>query len=107
MKTLLKSVAGLALALAVVATTATTADAQRQNCAPRELVVKRLAEKYGESRQSIGMGQQGMVMETFASNESGSWTITVTTPNGMTCLVASGQSYEVLAEALPVVDTDA
>ena len=42
------------------------------------MVVKRLAEKYGESRQSIGMGQQGMVMETFASGETGSWTITVT-----------------------------
>ncbi len=70
-------------------------------------MVKRLAEKYGESRQSIGMGQQGMVMETFASGETGSWTITVTTANGMTCLVASGQSYEILAEALPAMDTDA
>jgi len=102
MKTLFKLSAGLALAL-----TAQMAAAQSQNCAPREMVVKRLAEKYGESRQSIGMGQQGMVMETFASDDTGSWTITVTTPNGMTCLVASGQSYEVLAEALPAMDTDA
>ncbi|MCG7622001.1 MULTISPECIES: hypothetical protein [unclassified Epibacterium] len=102
MKTLFTFSAGLILAL-----TAQMATAQSQNCAPREMVVKRLAEKYGESRQSIGMGQQGMVMETFASNETGSWTITVTTPNGMTCLVASGQSYEVLAEALPAMDTDA
>ncbi|OIQ31170.1 MAG: hypothetical protein BM562_08895 [Alphaproteobacteria bacterium MedPE-SWcel] len=101
-KTLFTLFAGLALA-----TSAQTAAAQGQNCAPRDLVVKRLAEKYGESRQSIGMGQQGMVMETFASGETGSWTITVTTANGMTCLVASGQSYEILAEALPAMDTDA
>ncbi|WP_420005176.1 hypothetical protein [Arenibacterium sp. LLYu02] len=107
MKTLLKTAAGLVLALSLQLIAAPMASAQSQNCAPRDLVVKRLAEKYGESRQSIGMGQQGMVMETFASNETGSWTITVTTPNGMTCLVASGQSYEVLAEALPVLDTDA
>ena len=40
--------------------------------------------------------------------ESGSWTITVTMPTGMTCLMASGQSYEALAEALPApVDNDA
>ena len=82
------------------------AAAQSQNCAPRDLVLKRLADKYGESRQSIGMGQKGVLMETFASDETGSWTITVTTPQGITCLVASGQAYELLAEALPTADKD-
>jgi len=75
--------------------------AQGRNCAPREVVVERLAEKYGESRKAIGIGQQGMVMETFASAESGSWTITVTMPTGMTCLMASGQSFELLNDAVP------
>lgn len=88
-------------AIAILMTaTATAASAQGRNCAPRDVVVERLAEKYGESRQSIGLGGQGMVMETFASLDSGTWTITVTMPNGLTCLMASGQSYEVLAEAL-------
>lgn len=66
----------------------------QQNCAPRELVLESLANEYGETRQSIGMSDGGMLVETFASDESGSWTITVTTPQGMTCLVASGQYYE-------------
>lgn len=94
------------VALAVTAAPAAAQSAQNK-CAPREIVVQRLAEKYGESRQSIGMGQRGMLMETFASDKTGSWTITVTTPQGMTCLVASGQSYEALAEALPPVEKDA
>ncbi|KIC11828.1 hypothetical protein RA19_04105 [Leisingera sp. ANG-M1] len=102
-----KTFFALPATLAALTLAAAPAAAQSRNCAPRDMVVKRLAEKYGESRQSIGMGQQGMVMETFASGETGSWTITVTTPNGMTCLVASGQSYEVLAEALPEVESDA
>ncbi|MDE4132887.1 hypothetical protein PXK00_07180 [Phaeobacter sp. QD34_3] len=102
-KTMFKTAAGLA----VLVLTATSSFAQGRNCAPREVVVERLAEKYGESRQSIGLGGQGMVMETFASPESGTWTITVTMPNGLTCLMASGQSYEVLAEALPNTDNDA
>lgn len=97
----------LTAACAVLTLVAAPAMAQGRNCAPRDMVVKRLAEKYGESRQSIGMGQQGAVMETFASGETGSWTITVTTPNGMTCLVASGQAYETLAEALPQSGDDA
>ena len=78
-----------------------------QNCAPRAVVVERLAEAYGETRQSIGLGARGAVVEVFASTETGSWTITVTLPNGMTCLIASGQAYETLAEALPPAGEDA
>ncbi|WP_435205150.1 hypothetical protein [Tateyamaria sp. 1078] len=87
---------------------ATAADAQQQrNCGPRDVVVTRLAEGYGETRQSMGLGANNAVIEVFASEETGSWTITVTTPNGMTCLVASGQAFEELAEALPAKGNDA
>lgn len=82
---------------------ATLVEAQQQrHCAPRDAVVERLASKYGETRQSMGLGSNNAVMEVFASPESGSWTITVTMTNGMTCLVASGQAFEELAEALPI-----
>ena len=78
-----------------------------RNCAPRDTVVARLAEGYGETRQSIGLGANNAVVEVFASPDSGTWTITVTMPNGVTCLVASGQAYEALAEALPAKGNDA
>lgn len=77
------------------------------NCAPRDTVVERLASKYGESRQSMGLGANNAVVEVFASPETGTWTITVTSVHGMTCLVASGQAFEALAEALPVDGDDA
>jgi hypothetical protein len=79
---------------------ASTVAAQGQNCGARTAVIERLAERYGESRQSIGMAPQGRVVEVFASLETGTWTITVTMPDGMTCLVASGQSFENLDEPL-------
>ena len=72
----------------------------QSNCSPRDQVVERLASKYGESRQSIGMAPKGRVVEVYASLETGTWTITVTMPNGITCLVASGQSFENLDEAV-------
>ncbi|WP_442920375.1 hypothetical protein [Marinovum sp. 1_MG-2023] len=78
-----------------------------QNCAPRPKVIARLAEKYGETRQSIGLGSQNAVVEVFASQETGSWTIIVTMANGVTCLLASGQAFETLAETLPVAGKDA
>jgi hypothetical protein len=88
---------------------ATLVEAQQslRHCAPRDTVVERLASKYGETRQSMGLGSNNAVMEVFASAESGSWTITVTMANGVTCLVASGQAFEELAEALPPQGDDA
>ena len=77
------------------------------NCAPRDIVVERLAERFGETRQSMGLGANNAVVEVFASDESGSWTITVTSPAGLTCLVASGQAFEELAEVLPAEGNDA
>lgn len=97
----------LTAAAAVLLATTTDIAAQGRNCAPRDAVVDRLAEGYGETRQSMGLGANNAVVEVFASSETGSWTITVTQPSGITCLVASGQGYETLAEALPPKGDDA
>jgi hypothetical protein len=87
------------LGLGAILSDAAPAAAQTSgSCALRQHVVARLASAYGETRQSIGLGANNQVVEVFASLETGTWTITVTTPNGLTCLVASGQAYETLDE---------
>ena len=93
--------------LATLLATGLSGPAIAANCAPRDSVVDRLASKYGESRQSMGLGPNNAVVEVFASSETGTWTITVTSAHGMTCLVASGQSFETLDEVLPVEGDDA
>ena len=85
-------------ALVTVAALLPSFAAAQQQCAPREVVLDRLSEGFGESRQSIGLAQGNRVVEVFASLESGTWTITVTLPNGTTCLVAAGNAFELLAE---------
>lgn len=79
--------------------------AQTGNCADHAQVVARLAERYGESRQSIGLGSDNAVVEVFASLDTGSWTITVTRPGGLTCLVAAGEAYQYVNEPLAQFDT--
>jgi hypothetical protein len=66
----------------------------QQNCAKRDQVVARLANKYGEVRQSIGLAPNNGVFEIYASQDTGSWTILVTNAKGLSCLVASGQAFE-------------
>lgn len=104
MNTLIRATTGLGLM--ALAAQQVSAEGGR-NCAPRPVVLERLADSYGETRQSIGLGAQGVVVEMFASRETGSWTITATLPDGVTCLVASGEGYEALAEALPAQGNDA
>lgn len=86
---------------------ANNANAQTRNCADHAAVVERLAVRYGESRQSIGLGTDNSVIEVFASLETGSWTITMTRPGGPTCLVAAGQAFQQISEALPNTDSGA
>lgn len=77
---------------------AVPAHGQSSKCSKRENIIKGLSSKYGESRQSIGMADNNTVVEVYASEKTGTWTITVTTASGMTCLVATGQGFENLSE---------
>jgi len=90
----------LAAFLATLTAQGATAQ-QAANCGPRDAVVARLAEGYGETRQSIGLGANNALMEVFASAQTGTWTITVTMASGMTCLIAAGQAFEAVVEPLP------
>ena len=83
----------LALGIGAILLTAQGLRAQDAQCAERSLIVERLAEEYGESRQSLGLTGSGQLLEVFASPETGTWTITVTTANGLACLVAAGEAF--------------
>lgn len=91
----MKIIAATALAVSLACPVAA------QNCAPREKVVGHLATKYSETRQSMGIAANNTVLEVWASDETGTWTVTITHPNGMTCMMASGNAFEELDEVLP------
>ena len=91
---------GLGTLAMLAADMAAAQQATARNCGQRDRIVASLADRYGETRQSIGLGAKNQVIETWASDETGTWTITVTHPNGLTCLMASGQAFEAVDEAL-------
>lgn len=102
-----KSTITAAIMAALVTFSATQSQAQSRNCGPREVVIERLAASYGEARQAIAMNSDNSVLEVYASSETGTWTITVTKAGGPTCIVAAGQHYQHLAEAVPNTDNGA
>ncbi|WP_300516557.1 hypothetical protein [Aliiroseovarius sp.] len=97
---ILAQVSAMGLGVGAILLSAGPLSAQSDNCAARDRVLERLSGTYGEVRQSIGLAANNQVVEVFASEDSGSWAITVTLPNGMMCLVAAGQNFERLDEGL-------
>lgn len=90
---------GLCLALVVASYPASLSAAPQ--CGKRDAVLSALATKFGETRRGLGLAANSGVVEVFASQKTGSWTITITMADGMTCLVASGENYEQMTEEMP------
>lgn len=62
-------------------------------CGKRVDFIKALNDKYQESGKALGIAGQVNLVEIFAS-KAGTWTILVTTPEGKTCIIAAGSSWE-------------
>lgn len=82
-----------AIKAAVLAATIATPAVGQQNCADRGRLMVQLADQYGETRQTIGMAGSG-VIEQFANAATGTWTLTITRPSGVMCIIGAGQNFE-------------
>jgi hypothetical protein len=86
-------------ALAVMAASAGAPAEAQMVCGERAAIVAQLERKYGETRRSIGLQQDRAVVEVYASDKTGSWTILLTDTAGKTCLIAAGEAFEALQAA--------
>ncbi len=90
--------------LAGLLTVPGAAAAQGAMCGPRPMVIAQLETVHGEQRISVGLQRNAQIMETYANAETGSWTIIVSTPAGLACLVAAGEAFQ--SDKAGVANTD-
>ena len=64
-------------------------------CAPHEEITKSLSQIHAERPVSQGIDARGVMVEVFVA-PAGTWTIVVTEPGGMSCLMAAGEAWESL-----------
>lgn len=64
------------------------ADAQT-NCTTRDEVVSRLKDEWKEGRRGIGLLENGLI-ELYVSADGQTWTLLMTRPDGVSCLIAAG-----------------
>ena len=97
-KRIFTCLSSLTFVAALAAAPLQTAQAQGGLCGKRDQVISQLKSVHGEIRMSVGLQQNARVMETYANVETGSWTIIVSSPTGVACLVAAGEAFQASAE---------
>lgn len=85
----------------ILATHAGHGQTMPNQCGPRADVLAVLANKFSETRRGLGLAGPSSVVELFASTTTGTWTVTVTLPDGRTCLLVSGEGWEAVPVELP------
>ena len=81
-------------AAAMLAIPTAPAQAQGPACVKRVDLIKHLSAKYHEAPAAVGLADNGSLIEVFASKAGETWTVTVTMPNGISCMVATGQNWQ-------------
>lgn len=74
------------------------ADTQEStSCGHRSTVLDYLSARYSEKPVAMGIAANGGLIEVLTSTEGSTFTIIVTMPEGETCMVAAGESWESLS----------
>ncbi len=69
------------------------APAQVSNCLPREMLVQNLSDNYGEILTGGGLQSAYQLLEIWSSEKTGSFTVFITRPDGLSCIMATGHNW--------------
>ena len=81
------------LAFAALIFLAPDSRAQESLCLDREKLAQTLDGRYSEKPIAAGLDSAGKLLEIFASGDGTSWTMTVTSPEGVSCVIATGEQW--------------
>lgn len=91
-KTLNRTILVAAVALAA---SASAAQAQPQ-CYEHGKVLDQFLKSYKEVPIAAGLTGDGRMLEVLSSGDTGTWTIVLSRPNGVTCVVMAGEAWRKL-----------
>ncbi len=64
-------------------------------CGARDDLANKLKQRYDEMPSALGIASNGRLVEVFTS-PNGTWTIVLTRPDGVSCLLAVGQDWQTM-----------
>jgi hypothetical protein len=66
-------------------------------CSQRDEVLAQLGKKYQEAPTAVGLANNGGLLEVLTSADGSTWTLILSMPNGTSCLMAAGESWQNVA----------
>lgn len=69
----------------------------QDGCTIYTIAVAALLDKYRESPIASGVDAKGRLLQVFATLDGSTWTILVTTPKGVSCILAAGVDWSMPA----------
>ena len=97
---------GMMLFSAGVFLVSSVAMAQVQ-CGQRGKIVEWLAVKFKEAPIATGVSSKGSLIEVLSTHDGDTWTLIVTSPDGNSCLIASGQGWRAKPHELDIAEPQA
>ena len=76
-------------------------------CGQRDKLFEWLAEKYKEAPIATGVSNNGRLIEVLSTHDGETWTLIVTSPDGNSCLIASGQGWRAKPHELDIAEPQA
>ncbi len=83
-------IAFLAVLFVFLAPVAASATPQ---CGPHDRITEVLTKKYQEKPSAFGVTNNGQLVEVYTTGEGSTWTILITSPDGVTCFVSAGEGW--------------
>lgn len=80
---------------------ATAAEDMRARCGPDgEQIIAVLEKDWGESVKAIALNSRNHMVRWLSNDDTGTWSMVVSMPNGAGCLTASGKHFEIIPTVL-------
>ena len=92
---LLRFFGAIVLILALALGVGTSARAQTV-CMMHPDLANQLDSRFSEAPIAIGLASNNVVVEVFSNGDGSTWTMVLTKPDGMSCVMATGEDWETL-----------
>ena len=90
---MLRAFGPIALTLTLLLGVQASASAQSV-CTTHPEMAKQLKSRYSEAPVAIGLAVNAGVIEVFSTGDGATWTMVLTLPDGMSCVMATGEAWE-------------
>ena len=74
-----------------------SSQAQPRPCGDGEDIIARLEKDWGEAAEILALDASGRMVRILVNPDTGTWSMLLTAPNGLTCLVSHGSAWEPVA----------